>query len=130
MAAARQGRVVTHENSPENGLFFRADHFSMARAGVPALLLKSITGDPDLVTGGRAAGEQWMKDYIGNCYHQTCDVWDPNWDLRGAAQDIELFQMILQDLGNSTRWPQWQNGSEFKAVRERSKAQRSALAAP
>ncbi|MDG1115463.1 MAG: M28 family peptidase [Pseudomonadales bacterium] len=103
MAAARQGRVVTHENSPENGLFFRADHFSMARAGVPALLLKSITGDPDLVTGGRAAGEQWMKDYIGNCYHQTCDVWDPNWDLRGAAQDIELFQMILQDLGNSTR---------------------------
>jgi len=115
---------------PENGLFFRADHFSMARVGVPVLLLMGIAGGADLVTGGRAAGDQWIKDYIGNCYHQTCDAWDPNWDLRGAAQDIELFQMILQDLGNSTRWPQWQNGSEFKAIRERSKAQRSALAAP
>ena len=129
-AAARQGRVVTPENLPENGLFFRADHFSMARVGVPVLLLMGIAGGADLVTGGRAAGDQWIKDYIGNCYHQTCDAWDPNWDLRGAAQDIELFQMILQDLGNSTRWPQWQNGSEFKAIRERSKAQRSALAAP
>ena len=124
-AAARQGRVVTPENLPENGLFFRADHFSMARAGVPVLLLMGIAGGADLVTGGRAAGDQWIKDYIGNCYHQTCDVWDPNWDLRGAAQDIELFQMILQDLGNSTRWPQWQDGSEFKAIREQSQVTRT-----
>ena len=124
-AAARQGRVVTPENLPENGLFFRADHFSMARAGVPVLLLMGIAGGADLVTGGRAAGDQWIKDYIGNCYHQTCDAWDPNWDLRGAAQDIELFQMILQDLGNSTRWPQWQDGSEFKAIREQSQDQRT-----
>ena len=70
-------------------------------------------------------GDQWIKDYIGNCYHQTCDVWDPNWDLHGAAQDIELFQMILQDLGNSTRWPQWQDGSEFKAIREQSQVTRT-----
>lgn len=127
-AAARQGRVVTPESLPENGLFFRADHFSMARAGVPVLLLMGIAGGADLVTGGRAAGDQWIKDYIGNCYHQTCDVWDPTWDLRGAAQDIELFQMILQDLGNSTRWPQWQNGSEFKAIREQSQDQRTGSA--
>jgi len=129
-AAARQGRIVTPENLPENGLFFRADHFSMARVGVPVLLLMGIAGGADLVNGGRAAGDQWIKDYVGNCYHQTCDAWDPNWDLRGAAQDIELFQMILQDLGNSTRWPQWRDGSEFKAKREQSQDQRANSAAP
>ncbi len=117
-AAARQGRVVTPESLPENGLFFRADHFSLARRGVPVLLIMAIAGGADLVEGGREAGDQWIADYIGSCYHQTCDEWSPDWDLRGAAEDIELFRIILEDLGNSTRWPQWKAGSEFKAIRE------------
>lgn len=117
-AAAQQGRVVTPENLPENGLFFRADHFSLARGGVPVLLLMGIAGGADLVDGGRAAGDQWIADYTGNCYHQTCDSWDPDWDLRGAAQDVELFHTIVRELGNSTRWPKWKPGSEFKAVRD------------
>jgi len=116
-AAAAQGRVLTPESLPENGLFFRADHFSMARQGVPVLLLMGIAGGADLIDGGRAAGDQWIKDYIGHCYHQTCDVWSPAWDLRGAAQDIALYQLIIEDLGNSRRWPQWRSGSEFKAIR-------------
>jgi len=119
-AAAGQGRVVTPENLPENGLFYRADHFSLAQRGVPVLLLMGIAGGADLVDGGREAGDQWIADYIGNCYHQTCDAWSSDWDLRGAAQDIELFRYLLEDLGNSTRWPQWKEGSEFKAVREQS----------
>ena len=119
-AAAQQSRVVTPENLPENGLFFRADHFSVARRGVPVLLIMGIAGGSDLVEGGRAAGDQWIADYIGNCYHQPCDVWDPDWDLRGATQDIELFHTIVRDLGNSRRWPQWKEGSEFKAIREKS----------
>lgn len=119
-AAVRQGRVVTPESLPENGLFFRADHFSLARRGVPVLLIMGIAGGADLVEGGRDAGDQWIADYIGNCYHQTCDEWSPDWDLRGAAEDIELFRSILEDLGNSTRWPQWKAGSEFRAIRERS----------
>jgi Zn-dependent M28 family amino/carboxypeptidase len=119
-AAAAQGRKVTPESLPENGLFYRADHFPMARGGVPVLLIMQIAGAADLVDGGRQAGRQWIDDYIGNCYHQTCDAWDPDWDLRGAAQDIDLFRMIIEDLGNSRRWPQWKAGSEFKAVREQS----------
>ena len=79
-----------------------------------------VAGGADLVDGGREAGDQWIADYIGNCYHQTCDAWSADWDLRGAAQDIELFSIIIEDLGNSTRWPQWQDGSEFKAIREQS----------
>jgi Zn-dependent M28 family amino/carboxypeptidase len=119
-AAAAQGRTVTPESLPENGLFYRADHFPMARGGVPVLLIMQIAGAADLVDGGRQAGRQWIDDYIGNCYHQTCDAWDPAWDLRGAAQDIALFRSIIEDLGNSRRWPQWKAGSEFKAVREKS----------
>jgi Zn-dependent M28 family amino/carboxypeptidase len=119
-AAAQQGRVVTPESLPENGLFYRADHFPMARQGVPVLLIMAIAGGADLVEGGRAAGDQWIADYVGNCYHQTCDAWSPDWDLRGAAMDIELFHTIIRDLGNSSRWPQWRDGSEFKATRDSS----------
>jgi Zn-dependent M28 family amino/carboxypeptidase len=123
-AAAAQGRSLTPESLPENGLFYRADHFSLARDGVPVLLIMQIAGGADLVDGGREAGDQWIKDYIGNCYHQTCDAWDPDWDLRGAAQDMELFRAIIEDLGNSRRWPQWKAGSEFKAIRDRSAGMR------
>lgn len=119
-AAATQGRVITPENLPESGLFFRADHFSLARKGVPVLLIMGIAGGSDLVDGGREAGDRWIADYIANCYHQTCDVWDPEWDLRGAAQDIESFRLIVEDLANSKRWPDWKPGSEFKAIREQS----------
>ncbi|MEH6515172.1 MAG: M20/M25/M40 family metallo-hydrolase [Halioglobus sp.] len=124
-AAALQNRVVTPENLPENGLFFRADHFSMAREGVPVLLIMGIAGGSDLIDGGRAAGDAWIADYVGNCYHQTCDTWDPKWDLRGAVQDIELFQTIVRDLGNSRRWPQWKTSSEFHAIRATSDAARN-----
>ena len=120
LAAQQQGRVVTPENLPENGLFFRADHFSLARRGVPVLLIMGIAGGADLIDGGRAAGDQWIADYTGSCYHQTCDAWSSDWDLRGAAQDIGLFKTIIQDLGSSRRWPQWYEGSEFKAIRDSS----------
>ena len=123
-AAALQSRVVTPENLPENGLFFRADHFSLARQGVPVLLLMGIAGGADLIEGGRVAGDQWIAEYTGNCYHQTCDAWSADWDLRGAVQDIELFHTILRDLGDSTRWPQLKSSSEFKAIRSETDAQR------
>ena len=119
-----QARGDTPENLPENGLFFRADHFSMARAGVPVLLIMGIAGGSDLVDGGRAAGDAWIAQYTGNCYHQTCDAWDPKWDLRGAVQDVELYHTIIRDLGDSRRWPQWKESSEFGAIRAETEAAR------
>lgn len=126
-AAALQSRIVTPENLPENGLFFRADHFSLARQGVPVLLIMGIAGGADLVDGGRAAGDKWIADYTGNCYHQTCDAWSADWDLRGAVEDIELFHTILRDLGDSQRWPQWKEGSEFRAIRAKTENLRTKL---
>ncbi len=123
-AAQAQGRYVTQENLPENGLFYRADHFSMARVGVPVLLIMGIAGGADLVDGGREAGDQWIADYVGNCYHKPCDAWSDGWDLTGAIQDIELFQRLIAELANSSRWPSWKAGSEFKSVRDQSRNQR------
>ena len=122
-AATAQGRVVTPETLPERGLFYRADHFSLARRGVPTLLLMAISGAPDLVGGGREAGQAWLDGYM-KCYHQTCDALDPAWDLRGAAEDVGLFLTIGQRLANSDDWPTWQAGSEFKAIREKTAAMR------
>jgi Zn-dependent M28 family amino/carboxypeptidase len=123
-AAKAQGRAVTPDSHPERGLFYRADHFSLAKRGVPTLLLMAIGGGPDLVEGGRAAGERWVDDYTANCYHKACDAWSAAWDLSGAAQDVDLIYQAGQELANSERWPTWNAGSEFKAIREQSASQR------
>ncbi|HWT13385.1 MAG TPA: M28 family metallopeptidase [Allosphingosinicella sp.] len=122
--AAAQGRVVTPDAQPQRGLFYRADHFPFARRGVPVLLLMALGGGVDLVEGGRAAGDRWVSEFTANCYHQTCDEWSPDWDLRGAAQDVALAYRIGLELANSSAWPQWRAGSEFRAVREQSEDRR------
>jgi len=119
-AARTQNRVVTPEALPERGLFYRADHFSLARRGVPTLLLMAISGAPDLVAGGRTAGQAWLDGYM-RCYHQTCDAWSTDWDLRGAAADVDLVRQIGFDLADSSAWPMWRKGSEFAAVRARTR---------
>jgi Predicted aminopeptidases len=123
--AAAQHRVITPDAKPERGLAFRADHFPFAKRGVPALLLMGIGGGHDLVKGGRAAGDRWVEEYTAKCYHQPCDRWSADWDLSGAAQDVTLIYEIARELANSRSWPNWNAGSEFKAVRDASASQRS-----
>ncbi len=118
-AAARQGRHVTPEALPERGLFYRADHFSLAKRGVPTLLFMAISGAPDLVDGGIAKGNAWLQGYMA-CYHQACDSWRADWDLRGAAADVELALDVGRGLATSTRWPKWSSTSEFSEVRANS----------
>jgi Zn-dependent M28 family amino/carboxypeptidase len=123
-AAARQGRAITPDPHPEKALFYRADHFSLAQRGVPTLLIMGMAAGPDLLKGGRAAGEAWVNDYTARCYHQVCDDWHADWDLTGAAQDIDLFYEVGRDLANSRRWPAWNASSEFRPVRAKSAAAR------
>jgi len=115
--AAGQGRTITPDSHPERGLFYRADHFPLARRGVPVLLLMALGGGPDLVEGGREAGDRWVSDYTAHCYHQACDAWSADWDLRGAAQDVALAYRIGGALANSRAWPDWRSQSEFRSVR-------------
>jgi Zn-dependent M28 family amino/carboxypeptidase len=118
-AATAQGRTVTPETLPERGLFYRADHFPMAKRGVPTLLLMAISGAPDLVSGGREAGQAWLDGYM-KCYHQTCDEWRADWDLRGAAADVALAYEVGKRVSRAGAWPTWSEESEFRGVREQS----------
>jgi hypothetical protein len=91
---------------------------------VPVLLTMALAGAYDMQKGGRPAGEKWLSSFTTNCYHQTCDAWSPSWDLRGAAQEAEMFYDIGNRLANSRIWPQWNPTSEFAKVRAESAAAR------
>jgi Zn-dependent M28 family amino/carboxypeptidase len=118
--AKRQGRYVTSESHPERGLFYRADHFSLAKRGVPVLLDMALAGAYDMRDGGREAGNRWLDAFTATCYHQTCDAWSPSWNLEGAKEEAELFYAIGARIANSRDWPQWNPTSEFAKVRARS----------
>jgi Zn-dependent M28 family amino/carboxypeptidase len=120
--AKDQGRTVTPDAHPEAGSFFRADHFSLAKAGVPAL---TLSGGLDLVSGGTAAGEAAYKDYNVHRYHQPADEWRADWNYDGAVQDIALYYALGSYLADHHVWPDWKTGSEFKAVRDASAAARN-----
>ena len=120
VAAKAQGRVITPDAKPERGLFYRADHFSLAKRGVPVVLMMALGGGADLVEGGRAAGDKWVTDYTAKAYHQPGDAWSADWDLRGAAMDVDLVLQAGKALANSSDWPGWKAGSEFGPVREAS----------
>lgn len=106
-AAKAQGRVVKMDPRPQNGLFFRSDHFSLAKQGVPSLLFMSL-GDTD-------------PDYITHKYHKEADDYSPQWSLGGVKQDIELIVDIATKLANNGDWPTWTSDSDFKAKREQDK---------
>ncbi|WNO52887.1 M20/M25/M40 family metallo-hydrolase [Stakelama saccharophila] len=117
--AAAQGRKIVPETFSERGLFFRADHFSVARRGVPSLLMMALGGPPDLEQGGLAAGQTWLDAYM-ECYHQTCDSWSADWNLKGAAEDVEAFYKVGHRLANSRAWPEWRPDFAFAEVRRES----------
>jgi Zn-dependent M28 family amino/carboxypeptidase len=120
-AAQRQGRRFSPDPQPQAGSFFRSDHFPFARAGVPAISFRSGL---DLVNGGIAAGQAAYDDYIATRYHQPADEWSAAWDLRGLVIDLDLLYTLGRELAASRGWPQWLEGSEFKARREATAASR------
>ncbi|GEB43261.1 M28 family metallopeptidase [Gluconobacter sphaericus] len=117
-AVALQGRTAQPEAMPERGAFYRADHLPFARAGVPVLAVMDMAGKFDLLKGGTEAGGKWLTAYMA-CYHQACDAWSPDWDVRGAAQDVWAVWKVGHDVAFSHDWPQWKVGSEFAAIREK-----------
>jgi len=113
------GLTVKNEPTPQAGYYYRSDHFSLAREGVPMLYAE---GGEDLVEGGTAAGAAAAEDYRRNRYHQPSDEYDPNWNWDGAIRDLQIYWTIGRELAMSTAWPNWRQGDEFRAVRDRSRA--------
>ena len=117
---AAQGRRIAPEPSPERGYYYRSDHFSFAKLGVP--MLDGSAGE-DLVVGGPAAGKAAADDYNTNRYHKPQDEYDPNWNWGAALQDVKLYYTMGRTLADGTSWPNWYPTAEFRAVRDKSRAE-------
>ena len=114
-AAKRNGRKMTPNSEPEKGSFYRADHFEFSKRGVPALYTGRGT---DFIGKPAGFGRQKKDDYTAHHYHQVSDEVDPNWDLSGAVQDLQLLFEVGYQVANSDKFPEWKPGSEFKAKRD------------
>lgn len=116
--ASAQGRSVAPEAAPEKGSYFRSDHFSLAKYGVPMIYFDS---GEDLLEGGVAAGRAASEDYTTNRYHKPQDEYDSRWNWDGAIEDLGLNYAIGRDLADSNAWPNWYPTSEFRALRDASR---------
>lgn len=118
-ALAKQSRVASAEPTPEKGFYYRSDHFMLAKHGVPMLYFDA--GD-DLIEGGRDAGRAAAADYEKNRYHGPKDEFDPNWNWAGAEKDLQVYYAVGRMLAMTTQWPNWVEGDEFRAARDKSRA--------
>jgi Zn-dependent M28 family amino/carboxypeptidase len=120
-AGAKQQRTLAPDPRPEAGSFFRSDHFPFSKAGLPAV---SLGPGDDLVNGGKQRGVALREDFNTKQYHQPKDEWSERLDFTGEAEDVTLLYDVGRSLADSTRWPEWKAGSEFKALRDQSAPQR------
>ena len=118
-ALTGDGRVAEAEPTPEKGYYYRSDHFSFAKQGVPMIYFE---GGEDLVEGGREAGEAISKDYTDNRYHGPKDEYDPNWNWDGVMGDLKVYYTVARMLAMTEDWPNWNDGDEFRAIRDKSRA--------
>jgi Zn-dependent M28 family amino/carboxypeptidase len=114
-AAKGNGREMKPNSQPEKGSFYRADHFEFSKRGVPSLY---TGGGTNFVGKPPQFGQQKKDDYTAHHYHQVSDEVDPNWDLSGAVQDIQLLFEVGYQVANGDKFPEWRPESEFKAKRE------------
>jgi len=115
-----QDRVVVPDPTPEAGYFYRSDHISLAKKGIPMLYAK---GGVDLREGGVAAGFEFSERYRLERYHAPADEWNDDWNLAGMAEDTTALHGVGLNILNSDEWIDWYEGNEFKAIRDASLAE-------
>jgi Zn-dependent M28 family amino/carboxypeptidase len=118
-ALKTQNRFISPDPQPEKGSFYRSDHFSLAKVGIPAI---SASAGWEDVVGGAAAGKARSDEYLAHYYHQPTDEWQADWDLTATTADAYAYYIVGDTLANSDRWPGWKEGSEFKAIRDKDMA--------
>jgi len=116
-AAKKQGRVIVPDPVPSSGLYYRSDHFNLAKVGVPSLFTGSGV---DNIKNGRAWGLKQVADFTKFRYHSPQDNFDVNtWDLSGIIEDVRMLFDMGYRISNEDSYPKWKDGSEFKAIREK-----------
>jgi len=119
--AEKRGRYISYDNTPQAGHYFRSDHFSFAKVGVPAL---AQGFGIDVIGKDTAYGAAKEREFNDKHYHGQSDQYDPNWDFSGAIDDLQLLFMVGKRLAYEHVWPEWKAGSEFKAERDKSAGER------
>lgn len=115
----KDGGYISVETHPEAGYYYRSDHFNFAKVGIPALYLES---GADVIGKGKAYGQKLQDEYTAKNYHQPSDEYDPaTWTMQGAVSELKLLFQVGKRLAFEEKWPQWKDGSEFKAIREKQK---------
>ena len=117
-AAKAEGRTPEMEPTPEKGFYYRSDHFSFAKLGVPMVYFE---GGDDLITGGKEAAKKAADDYEKNRYHAPGDEYDEKWDWSGVMADLKLYYRVGRALAMTGAWPNWNEGDEFRAIRDKSR---------
>ncbi|MFN2301662.1 MAG: M28 family metallopeptidase [Gammaproteobacteria bacterium] len=113
-------REVKPDQRPEAGIYYRSDHFSFAKTGVPALYPNM---GRDLVNGGRERGMQLASEYNAERYHKPADKYSPDMDWTGAAADVQMFFEIGRRIADSSDWPNWVEGNEFRMARDQQRSE-------
>ena len=113
-----EGIRLSPDAHPEQGHFYRSDHFSFAIAGIPSV---SIGGGVDYMGRPAGWGLKQAEDYTAHRYHQPSDEYRPDFDLSGAAQLADIVYRFGQSLGNARTIPTWNPDAEFKAARDASR---------
>ena len=116
-AAKGQRRTLTPDRKSEAGRFYRSDQFNFAKAGVPSLYVKSGTALRDAPEG---KGKALLDEYDSKRYHKPGDEYSEDWDVKGSIEDLRLLFEVGARVANAESWPQWREGNEFRAVREKS----------
>ncbi len=114
-AAKRQHRTLTPEQTPERGYYYRSDHFSLAKKGVPAL---SAGGGSVILNDEQMKINKTVKAMVAKCYHQTCDEYSESFGWGSMVAELQVFFEVGYLLGNTSDWPNWHQGTEFKASRD------------
>lgn len=113
--AETQGRYILPDPNPHTGMYYRADHFPFAKAGVPALFVR---GNCDNVEHGKEWALEKEKNWLENYYHKPTDEYENWWNLEGVVQDARLLFRVGYDLSMRDDFPEWKEGSEFKSKRD------------
>ncbi len=118
--AEDRGMYLTPDPNPEAGYYYRSDHVTLARRGVPMLYADSGSIHEEF---GAEYGAQIEQGYRLERYHKPSDEYNEEWDLSGFVQSTRLMYDVASQLANSEDWPNWYEGNEFKSIRDASMAE-------
>jgi Zn-dependent M28 family amino/carboxypeptidase len=114
--AAQYGKHLVPDQSPEAGHFYRSDHISLAKKGVPMIY---GAGGGDLRDGGVEAGEAFASGYTKDRYHKPADEYSADWNLSGMVEDVSILYEVGEAMSHEGVWPNWYKGNEFRALRDK-----------